>query len=446
MAINKFAFAQSDVENFIADKTLELAQKQLILHQLGERITMPKGRGLTYTFTRFPRLALPQYPLAEAVSSNGQEMTLQQVSSTVQQWGDSVTITDIAEIGVKHPLVKEAEKLMGLQIAETLERNTANTLMSGTQVAFVGSVGSRGALTAASFLNLHECNRVVTLLRNLGVPQLDGDDRTDQKVDAEEVGKRAANNKIMAHYAAIAHPFVAQDLSEDSTAVQLWSFSDKNKIYMNELGDLRGLRFCVSNMIPSFTGVAQFAGTAGTAGGLATGTYYIVVTQSDTQNQYESIIAQVSAGIAVTGPSGSISVVLPAAPGYTYNVYIGTTTSPVNLATSPQGPLSGIMLGQATQLTPGQTVTLTGVGTAQVPPAAPATGRTVYPTFILGKGAFAHIELDAVKIELLTKADKSDKHNQKRLITWKVLYSSVIKNQQFLARIESVASNAGTFS
>ncbi len=444
--INTFSITQADVENVIADRTLELAQRQLVAYQLGEPIEMPKGRGLTYTFTRFNRIPLPAAPIAEDVPPPGQTMTISQVSAVVQQWADKVSITDVMEIATKHPVVKEAEKVMGYQIAETFERNTFNTLMAGTQVAYVGSVGARASLTATSYLNVHECNRIVSLLRNFGAPQFDGDDRTDQKIDAEDYGSRAAENKIMHHYTALVHPYVAQDLMEDSTAVQLWSYSDKLKIYRNEIGDLRGLRFCVSNMLPSITGVAQVNGTAGTSGSLATNTYYIVVTQSDTQNQYESIVAQVSTGVAVTGPSGSISVTLAAAAGYTYNIYIGTTTSPTNLATSPQGPLTGTMLGQATQLTPGQTVTLTGIGITQVPPAAPATGRTVYPTFILGKGAFCQITLDGVKVNILDKPDKSDAHNQLRVLTWKVFYATAIKNNGFMARIESVASNAGTFS
>src|SRR5215472_16036080 len=105
-------------------------------------------------------------------------------------------------------------------------------------------------------------------------------------------------------------------------------------------------------MSPSFTGFATTGSpTAGTAGMLATGSYYVQVTGSDTQNQYESRIYAVSATISVTGPTGSISLTTPNVAGFTFNVYIGTTTSPTNLGTCPQfGPTSGAMAGQAVQL------------------------------------------------------------------------------------------------
>jgi len=171
----------------------------------------------------------------------------------------------------------------------------------------------------------------------------------------------------------------------------------------------------------------------------------VTVTASDTQNQYESRIYQVSAGVAVTGPNGSISVTLPALPGFTYNVYVGTTTSPANLGTSVSGPTVGPMTGQATQLAPGQTVVITGLGVAQTPPAAPATGVTVFPTFIFGRGAYGQVVLKNAEFSYLTGADKSDPLNQVRVTGWKCFYGTLLSNVTFMARIESVSAFTATF-
>ncbi len=42
-------------------------------------------------------------------------------------------------------------------------------------------------------------------------------------------------------------------------------------------------------------------------------------------------------------------------------------------------------------------------------------------------------------------ADKSDPHNQLRSIGWKVFEGWVIKDQRFMCRLETTASNTGTF-
>ena len=446
MPVNQAGQFSADIENFIADKTLPLARKQLVAYQFGDPLTLPKGRGTTYTATRYLRVPLPYAPLSEGVPPIGEVMSIQQVSATAQQWGDKITITDVAELTIKHPLFQKATELVGLQIAETLERNTYNSLNAGTQVNYVNTRGSRASLTTGDVLNPHEINRAYGALSTLGAPRYMGDEITDAKVSADGGGAKASSNpRAMPHYTSLIHPLVAQDMRENSTVVTAWSYSDLNRLYNYEIGEWGGIRFCESNMIPTWTGVAAIQGTAGTAGALATGTYYIKVTASDSQNQYESQIYQVSNSVSVTGPNGSIAVVLPTLAGYTFSVYIGTANTTLNLGLTTAGPTSGPMQGQAVQLAGNQTVVITGTGAAQTPPAAPGTGFTVYPTYIIGRGAYGQVMLDNAKFTYIKDADKSDPLNQLRVIGWKVFYGTLIQNNQFFMRIESLSAFSATF-
>ena len=441
----------ADIEAFIAKETLPLARRQLVAYQFGDPERLPQGRGTTFTATRYNRVALPFQPLSEGVPPVGETMTIGQVTVTLQQWGDRITVTDVAELTIKHPIMNEAKKLVALQTAETLERNTFNTLAGFTQVNYVNSRGARGSLVAGDVLNTYEINRSYSQLVTLGAPRYMGDEMTNTKLEADAGGARASNNpRGMPHYVAIVHPFVEGDLTQNSTFVLASSYSDVNKLYNYEVGQWHCIRFCSTNMVPSWTGVANLgavgtAYTAGTAGSLATNSYYVIITASDTQNQYESRIYAVSGAVSVTGATGSISVVLPTLAGFTFNAYIGTTTSPANLATSVAGPTSGPLTGQAVQMSGGQTVILTGIGTAQTPPAAPAAGVTVYPTYVFGRGAYGQVVLDDIKITWLAGADKSDPLNQLRVVGWKVFYGTLIKNNQFAMRIESASAFNSTF-
>ena len=69
-----------------------------------------------------------------------------------------------------------------------------------------------------------------------------------------------------------------------------------------------------------------------------------------------------------------------------------------------EGPLAG----QAVQLAPATAVVITAFGTAQQPPAVPSNGITVYPTYIIGRGAYGQVMLDDVKFTYLQEADKSE--------------------------------------
>lgn len=450
MAANVASSFSSDIEAFIADETLPLVRRQLVAYQFGDPLTLPKGRGTTYTASRYIRVPLPYAALSEGVPPVGEQMTLQQVSATVQQWGDKITITDVAELTIKHPLFQKAIELTGLQIAETLERNTFNSLNTGcTQINYVNTRTARASLVAGDVLNIHEVNRAVGALYTIGAPRFMGDEQTDIKLDVGEGQPKASDNpRGHPHYAAIIHPLVEQDMRENSTVVTAWSYSDLNRLYNDELGELGGVRFCRSNMVPYWTGVTAWSNTnfvAGTAGTLPSGTYYAVVTGSDTQNQFEQIIYGITT-VGSVSAGGSITVTLPTTAGYTWSVYLSTSStfaSGVTLATSPQGPLSGPMQGQATQLT--GTVTLTGTGLVKSPPAAPANGVTVYPTFIFGRGAYGQVMLDDVRTSYLSTAEKTDPLNQLRVIGWKVYYGSIILNTNFFMKIESTSNFSSSF-
>lgn len=445
MPTNSAAQFSGDISQYIAAKTLPLARRQLVVYQFGDPATLPKGMGTTYTASRYNRVPLPYAPLSEGVPPSGQTMTLQQVAAQAQQWGDKITITDVAEMTIKHPLFKKAIELLALQLAETNERNTFVNLMGGSQINYVNSRGSRAALVAGDVINPHEVNRASAMLVNLGAPRYMGDEVTDMKISADAGGAKAsADPRKMPHYVAVAHPFVVGDFSENPTVVTAWSYSDLNRLYNYEAGEWRGIRFCQTNMVPSFTGVAAIQGAAVAGGTFAATSYFIQVTGQDTQNQYESQIYQVSNAIVV-GANQAIQVTMPATAGFTYNVYVGTSATPFNLGLSVSGPTTGPMVGQATQLAPGAVVTITGTGLAQVPPAAPATAITVYPTFIFGRGAYAQVVLDNVKFTYLKEPDKSDPLNQLRVVGWKHFYGTLITNAQFMMRLESTSAFNSTF-
>ena len=432
MAVNYSTSFTSDVEAYIANETLPLARRRLVAYRLGDPLKLPKGRGVQYSAARWNRLPLPYAPLSEGVPPVGQSMSVTMVTATAVQWGDKVTITDVAEMTIKHPMFQIAKELCTLAVSETLERNTHNALLGGTQVNYVNTRGSRGALVAGDVLNIHEFNRMDGALETLGAPRFMGDEQTDKWEEAESGGARASNDpRGMPHYTAIIHTLCVQDVRENSTFVLASSYSDINKLYNAEIGELSGIRFCSSNMVPFWTGYAQTNFTPGSAGNLAGGTYYVIVTGQDTQNQYESYVAQVSTSGVVTGPNGSISLTTPNVAGYTFNVYVGTSTSPANLGLSSSGPNAGPLAGQATQLPGNTVVTITGIGVAQTPPAAPASGVTVYPCYIFGRGAYGQVVLDEIKYTYLDKADKSDPHNQLRVVGWKVMYGTILLNTTF---------------
>src|SRR5215469_795787 len=442
---------QADVRRYLDLKVLRLAQHHLVLRQFSQKVRIPENEGLTYTATRFNYLILPYAPLNEGVPPVGQAPTISQVTGVALQWGDRANLTDIADMTPVHRVVEQATRLLRLQVPQTYERNLFNQVTSGTQVNFVNEKGSRANLTSTDLLDPTTVNRTVSNLKTLGAPMFNGPQEENVQKDIEEGPRKAIANPIThEHYVAVAHPIPLNDFADNSTVQLAWSYSDINKLYINEVGQWRGMHFCESNLVPHWSGLTQSAGTPGSAGSLNNGAYVIQVTGSDTQLQYESQIYQVSNAITTSAGAlaGSISVTLPSNSNYTYSVYISQVGAsfPINLALSASGPTVGPYAGQAVQLPAGATVILTGIGLFQVPPAAPQNTVTVFPTYVFGEDAFAAIELAQLTWHRLLEADKSDPLNQLRIIGWKGWDGAVILNQQFMARIESSASNTGQFT
>jgi N4-gp56 family major capsid protein len=442
--VNASAAFQADIPNYIQKKVLPLSQRYLVAYQFGQALTLPKGHGVTYTASRYTRLTLPLSPLTEGVSPPGEALVLQQVTGTAQQWGDTVKITDVAEMTIFHPLFQQAIKLLAQQQPETYERNTFNSLLAGTNVNYANGKANRAALVATDTMTIAEVNKIQAAFYVYGVPEFMGDEREDIMKDAQKVEKARSS---MPHYVALMNPFALNDMRQSSTVLNAWSYSDVDRIYNRELGDLNGVRFCISNMVPYWVGNAAINGVGQNVGGnLVTGNYFVQVTASPSQTNVEQQIYQASAQVAVVGPNASIQVTLPVLANYVFSVYIGTTAAPANLGLSASGPVTGPLAGNAVTLAGNQTVTITGIGTAQVPPAAPATGVTVVPTFWLGRDAYGQVLLDNVKYTYLSEADKSDPLNQIRVAGWKGMYGTIILNQAFFARTEAGTAFTGSYT
>lgn len=435
------------IERKIDREALKVAQRYLVVYPFSDKKTMEHGRGNTWTAIRWSRLPLPTNPTAEGVPPNPNALTFTQVTGVAVQWAGRIVFTDIAVTTIQQDLLNIASERLGMQLAETKERNGFVNLMSGAQVNYVNARGSRAALIAGDNLDPTTIYRTYANMSALGVPKWNG--QTGETIDRGMNYNQQQFRRTMPgveHFVAIGSDFPIQDLRNNPQVVATWqnNANTAEKMYMNELGYWGGLTFVISNLVPSFLGADQSTGSNAT-GSLTTATYTIQVTGWDNQNFYESVIHQVSADISVT--TGGISLTTPSTTGFTYAVYVGVGSGaqPAQLGLTTSGPSSGPYAGQAIMIPPSTAVTITGLGLYQIPPAAPADTVRVWPTFVFGRDSFACLKLMNVEWNRLYNADKADPHNQLRVIGWKMMEGWTILNQQFLCRIESTASNTGAF-
>lgn len=412
MALNTLASNFSaDVALYISAKLLSLAQKQLVLYQLCDKVALPHNSGRTFQYTRYERVVLPQTVLSEGVTPGDTSMAISTVSAVMDQWGAVIPISDVAIDSVKHPVLQQAIARAAMQAQETIDREIAIVLLSGVNVFFPNAINARGNLTTSDKLDSNSVSKTVASLRKAGAMPHDG-----------------------SHYVGVVDPWSEEDIMKDSTLVQAAQYSSIKMLMNQEIGEWKGVRWVRSNTLPS---VGLLTGASGansaTGGSLSTSTTYNAkLAVVDANTGHETFMSAVFNCATTTGTSVDITV--PALPsgstaGSVFRLYFGQNG----------GTLYKAADGIAASSTFNQKVLPTSGSVAQ---AAPPSGVRVHHAFVLGKEAISCIELNKVH-SYLTPAVPSDSDPlvQRRKVGWKADFKAVITNDNFLARIEHYTTN-----
>src|SRR3990170_923447 len=133
----------SDAIQYIAEKTLRIAYKILRFYEMGDKAVLPSQSSKTFQYTRYERLPLPFSVISEGNEGSSTTMSISTVTATAEQWGAYVTITDVAELTIKHKPLQKALQLLGFQSGETVERECFNVVATGTSIFYPGTIANR---------------------------------------------------------------------------------------------------------------------------------------------------------------------------------------------------------------------------------------------------------------------------------------------------------------
>lgn len=405
MSAQVFSNFSSDSQTYIAAQTLIRIKRDVVVYGLGKQEKLPNRFSKTFQYTRFEKLNLPKSALSEGVTpSTNSSVSISTVQAVMDQWGDFVNISDVADITVKHPVMEQAMQLMSEQAAETIDRECINLLLSNTSVYYPGAVASRGALTTSSYMDSDTIKKVVAAMRSRGA-------------------RNAEGKKMLGLF----DPFVSFDVTSDATFTLAAQYSNIQALYNGEVGQWLGVRWIESNLIPTLTRMSSVSTASATGGSLANSTtYYFKVTAVDNALGYEQLVT-VEQTQATAGGGTAVALTMPSTAGYTYNVYAGSASGALFLYSSFSDPSAVVTV---------LSIPVSG----NAPPATPAASVVVHYSWVLGMEAFAVPELMSLETFVTPRqASDSDPLLQRRKASWKVMFKPVICNQLFLARIESAS-------
>lgn len=171
MAATSSSTLSADLQTYFSKKLLVQAEYQTVLDQFGYKENIPSASSKTISFTQYADLTPTTTPLTEGTAPTDTALSASAITATIDQLGAYVTLTDLAELTVKHPVVQKTTELLGVQAARSYDRVINAVVVAGTSVIYADAVANRAALGAANVLEFAEIRKAVAQLRNNGAQE-----------------------------------------------------------------------------------------------------------------------------------------------------------------------------------------------------------------------------------------------------------------------------------
>lgn len=241
----------AEVNNFY-DSLLLVRALPLNIHGLfGQQRNIARKAGSNVIkFRRYGSLAAATTALTEGTTPAGSQLSVTDITATVNQYGDFVTITDIVDDQSVDPVLTETAELFGEQMGLTNDQLTRDILVAGTVVQYASTATSRVTVAAGMNINANEVKEAVRTLGNANARKL-------TRISSANPG--VGTQPINASYIGIVSPATVYDLQSATGFIPVEKYASNVALLPGEVGSLNEVRFVQTTNAKVFTG----AGAAG---------------------------------------------------------------------------------------------------------------------------------------------------------------------------------------
>lgn len=188
----------------------------------------------TIMFVDVPDLAINTTPLTEGTAPTPKALSLGTVTMSAAQYGDAVSITDLAKVKSPVELVPLASERLGRQVQESLDQIARDVIAAGGTVAYHSgaTAGTRADVASGDKMDASELRRLKTKMFKAKIkPFSDG------------------------FYRLWTHPNVEYDLRADTNTggfIDVNKYTDSSPLIKGEVGKLEGFRIMSIVNAPTF--------------------------------------------------------------------------------------------------------------------------------------------------------------------------------------------------
>lgn len=236
----------AEVNNFY-DRALLLRAIPYFVHNRWAQIRdVPQNAGTkVIKFRRYANLAAATTALTEGITPTGSQLSTTEVTATVLQYGDFVTLTDVLTYTSQDAVLTETAEILGDQAGDTLDILSRAVLNAGTSVTRVNARATRGAVLAGDLIDTVTIKKIVRSLKNNKARRL------TRMVNAST---GIATEPLSAAYIAIVHPNITYTLKGLTGFIPVEKYSNVSGIISGEVGKYDEVRFIESTNAKVFAG------------------------------------------------------------------------------------------------------------------------------------------------------------------------------------------------
>jgi len=234
----------AEVNNFYDRTLLERAMPLLTHLKWAQVRDIPKNAGTkTIKFRRYGNLSAATTPLQEGITPSGSQLSVTDITATVAQYGDYVTVSDVLTWESEDAVLMEAAEIMGDQAGDTLDQLCRDILNAGTGVIYSGSGNtSTGDIAAGDVISLANLDTAIANLK-----------ANNAKKITRQVNASTGYNTspIKAAFISIVHPKIAVKIRTLAMAANMWTpvekYASQAGVIEGEIGSYDEIRFIETN-------------------------------------------------------------------------------------------------------------------------------------------------------------------------------------------------------
>ena len=232
------------------DRTLLYRATPFLVHTKFAQVRdIPRNGGTnTIKFRRYGNLTAATTALSEGVTPAGSALSITDITASVAQYGDYVTVTDVVDYESKDPVLVEAAQILGDQAGDTLDQLTRDVLAAGTTVQYADGVAARVNVASTGKMDYDEVRKAVRTLKNNKARKI------TRMINAST---GVATEPVDAAFIGLCHPNTTYDLKAITQFVPVEKYSSTMSVMQGEVGKVDEVRFIESTNCKVFAGAGD---------------------------------------------------------------------------------------------------------------------------------------------------------------------------------------------